>query len=144
MRQVLYGSVIANAATKLDLEALVVQARSRNKALCATGIIWSDGWRIVQVIEGPDTAIERLFTSIQNDTRHKIINTILYKSIVERQFGIWPLAYRTANNISDGYDAKAYEYIMASSYDVRRLFIRQIPYPGKIHMELPFDRYTYR
>jgi hypothetical protein len=47
----------------------------------------------IQVIEGPKQSIDALWEKLVEDDRHKLVTRILYRSIEQRMFSDWSMAY---------------------------------------------------
>lgn len=88
---------LSSASELLDesaLTALLSDIRPRNEARGLTGmLLYSDG-NIIQVLEGPEDAVEATFAAIQGDERHGGIFVMLRDDIEERAFPDWSMGFR--------------------------------------------------
>jgi hypothetical protein len=70
----------------------VAASQLRNRRDGITGLLYSDGRRFLQVVEGPTNAIESLLTRLGKDRRHRAIVTLSRRTIERREFGDWAMA----------------------------------------------------
>lgn len=66
----IYRSQLNPSCDAAQLAALVERARIRNTGLSITGILLSDGVDILQILEGAEESVVRLFNKIRDDKRH--------------------------------------------------------------------------
>ncbi len=89
LKQIVY---ISNATVPLGEEALtslLLQARRDNALDSISGVLIQHGRCFVQCIEGPTSAIDRLYQRIRLDPRHTNIITLLEREITQRDFPGW-------------------------------------------------------
>jgi len=72
--------------TAQEIEGLTAAARARNDALGISGILLFDGLHFIQVLEGPDAAVDELFESISRDRRHCHVVRLLRDHAPSRRF----------------------------------------------------------
>lgn len=86
------------------LELLKV-ARANNARLGITGmLLYADG-NFVQIIEGPEDAVDALYAKISRDPRHTALLKALDGPIAERRFADWTLGFdRIGETKPDGVD----------------------------------------
>ena len=95
MLRIIYVSVVARTDdAKRVVEHIVQQSLVRNPAVGVTGVLLCTGLHFAQAIEGPDTAVEDLYTSICSDKRHESVRLVDKTEISRRSFASWSLAYR--------------------------------------------------
>jgi hypothetical protein len=74
------------------LELLKV-ARANNARLGITGmLLYADG-NFVQLIEGPDNAVDALYARISRDPRHTSLLKALDRPITERHYADWTMGF---------------------------------------------------
>ncbi len=76
-----------------DLDELVAEARARNKQFGVTGMLVNEGDRFFQWLEGPETALEGLWSSIRRDDRHGDIELLGEGVTPIRLFSEWDLRF---------------------------------------------------
>lgn len=123
MRQILYVSSSTVTGDKADLVGILEQSRHNNAIDGITGLLWSDGRRFLQVIEGPTASIDSTFERILNDHRHHGLSLQHNISIRDRQFGGWTMAHRRATDPVDAYDARMRRLLASASDAVRSPFL---------------------
>jgi hypothetical protein len=67
-------------------------SRSRNVQLGISGVLYSEGLRFTQVLEGPPEAVETVFRSIANDERHYDVAVVARANCLRREFANWSMA----------------------------------------------------
>lgn len=78
-----------------QLAALLADTRPRNEERGLTGmLLYSDG-NFIQVLEGPDEAVEQTFRAISADPRHHGIIVALRDQVGQRAFPDWSMAFRS-------------------------------------------------
>jgi len=107
--QLVYTSSASEHFTKVELLDLLAQSRNRNEELGITGLLLYHGGNILQVLEGDESAVEKLFGRIAMDTRHRGIIVLFREFIEEREFAQWAMGFRDLEDGSleslEGYDA---------------------------------------
>lgn len=74
--QLLYHSQATAKPTEAELQLLLERARRHNAEHYVTGVLlYSDG-RYVQLLEGPEEAVQAIFTLIKRDPRHTQVVTL--------------------------------------------------------------------
>ena len=99
MLQLVYVSTSRSAAGKVDPEAILEVSRANNRRDGITGLLYADGKRFLQALEGPDAAVEAAFARIQADPRHRALVLLSCRQVETREFGEWEMAHLT--RISD-------------------------------------------
>lgn len=92
MRQLLYISTSTQPVIGDTLSTILVQSRRNNPAHGLTGLLWTDGARFLQVLEGEREALETTFGRICQDPRHRAIVVLHDRTIAERTFSFWSMA----------------------------------------------------
>jgi methanogenic corrinoid protein MtbC1 len=76
-----------------DLAQLVGEARERNRQFGVTGMLVHEGGRFYQWLEGPETALGGLWSSIKSDDRHEDIELLGEGVTPVRLFSEWDLRF---------------------------------------------------
>lgn len=105
MLQLLYISS-ARRGGAVDLDALFEQAQRNNAREEVTGLLYTDGKRFLQAIEGPKTAVEDLFLRIIADPRHHALVLLSRRETSRREFGEWSMARRGFDEAQDDFTAR--------------------------------------
>jgi len=93
MFQLAYASAATAPFTPEFLQLLLARARDANAAHGVTGMLLYHSGSFLQVLEGPQGAVERTFASIQRDLRHHRIKVLLRKSVDCREFADWSMGF---------------------------------------------------
>lgn len=92
MRQLVYISSIKRHAP-VDPEAILAQSRRNNARAGVTGLLFFDGKRFLQALEGEEPLVEDTFQRIRGDGRHHAIVVLSDRITDDREFGEWAMAY---------------------------------------------------
>lgn len=89
--RLLYVSRAVVPESQEAIQAILASARQHNLQNGITGILCYGGGVFVQAIEGGRSAVNRLYTQIIEDPRHKDVELLHYEEITERRFGGWTM-----------------------------------------------------
>ena len=93
LQELIYTSV-ATGPENPDLIAAILAASEKNNAAAqVTGLLMFDGERYIQILEGETDRVETLFTVIENDPRHAMLEILHKGSVKHRSFKNWRMAY---------------------------------------------------
>ena len=92
MRQLVYISSIRRGAI-LDPVTILAASRRNNARVRVTGLLFFDGKRFLQALEGEEDAVDDTFARIQRDDRHQALVVLSNRVIATREFGEWAMAY---------------------------------------------------
>jgi hypothetical protein len=108
MLQLVYISS-ANPTLAIDLDALLAQSQANNLRDGITGLLFTDGKRFLQALEGEKERVEDRFLRIRADPRHRAVVVLHRRMITEREFGAWSMARRTFDGPFDAFSEKVAE-----------------------------------
>lgn len=91
MLQLVY---ISSAVGKPDVNAILAVSRRNNGRDEVTGLLYADGVRFLQALEGPEAKVEAAFARIHRDPRHRAVVVLSRRTVDEREFGAWQMAHR--------------------------------------------------
>lgn len=130
MRQILYVS-LSSAPGTADLVGILHQSRHNNALDGITGLLWSDGRRFMQAIEGPRSSVATTFERIRADPRHHSVVVLEDSKIDARAFGSWTMTHRRSSGLPDPSDAHMARVLDNASEVIRRQFFSLIA-PGAL------------
>ena len=93
MLSVVYVSVADPTIGEDDVASIVDIARHNNARSALTGALIYNGNNFLQLLEGPDDAVEACLAAIRNDTRHSGMVEIRRRAIEKRDFAAWTMLY---------------------------------------------------
>lgn len=101
MYHLMYVSHAKQIFTDTDLTELLIKARKNNSNLGITGMLIYRNGNFIQVLEGEEDAIKKLYGIIEADKRHDGAIVISEGEIPERQFANWAMDFRnySKNNL---------------------------------------------
>lgn len=121
MLQIMYISSVA-ACAPTEIAKILTVSRRNNARDAITGLLYADGRRFLQVLEGPEDAVERTYSRIGGDPRHRAVVTLSRRIIDAREFGDWAMAHRMPGADGDALIARIADRLEAASPNVRATF----------------------
>lgn len=97
MHQLVYISTLRSETTLQDLTDILHASMRNNKPEGITGLLVRGGNRFLQALEGPTDAVLRTFERIQKDPRHFGCVVLTSRSVAQRAFGDWSMAFEDCN-----------------------------------------------
>ena len=94
MLSLVYVSSATQLFSEEDLKALLEQSREKNARLGVTGMLLYKDGNFMQVLEGADDAVTRLYSTIQNDPRHHGVLELVRQQIEAREFASWSMGFK--------------------------------------------------
>ncbi|MBN2973688.1 BLUF domain-containing protein [Roseomonas aeriglobus] len=92
LRRLIYSSRAVGHDPREDKHDILAESRRNNGMDGISGILWSQGDRYLQVLEGPSDSIDEAFDRIRRDTRHCDIQILDDRGVTDRQFADWAMA----------------------------------------------------
>jgi hypothetical protein len=89
----IYSSVPAKKLSAAELEFLLSVSRAENKTHQITGMLVCLPENYVQLIEGSEEAVKRLYQNIVDDVRHHQVTTLREGRITDRFFPDWSMGF---------------------------------------------------
>lgn len=86
-----YQSRATTKPSRDDLAALMARARSRNRDAGVTGMLLYERGRYLQTLEGPPDGLEKIWSSVRNDSRHTDIEVLTQHFVPARLFSEWDM-----------------------------------------------------
>lgn len=95
MYRIIYLSSATTKFTNDEILALLKNSRTNNNANNITGLLlYSDG-NFLQIIEGKDKAIKKLYQKISVDSRHKNIIKVFEGKVSSRIYPNWKMGFNS-------------------------------------------------
>lgn len=121
MLQLVYVSSAA-PGTPADPAEILRVSRRNNARDGVTGLLYADGRRFLQALEGDPHAVEAAFARISKDPRHRAVVILSRREVDAREFGEWEMAHRTPGADADGFIARIADLSSGASADVQATF----------------------
>lgn len=102
MQRLIYISSTRHPFPIAELDAILKTSRQNNAADGVTGLLVAGGRRFLQVLEGEEQTVERVFDRIQQDPRHHAVVVLSRKPIDAPSFGAWAMGYCSGGVASGG------------------------------------------
>ena len=91
--QLVYASAATTRFSEDELIDLLGVSRKNNAELNVTGMLLFQDGSFLQVLEGDQEKVERLYKKIEQDRRHGSVVLLLRRDVDERGFGDWSMGY---------------------------------------------------
>ena len=98
MLSLIYVSTSINLLSDEELLDILKVSRENNTSKDVTGLLLYKGGNFMQVLEGPDEAVNNLFEKVKTDPRHKDVTVLSTEQIPARQFPGWEMAFQNLDN----------------------------------------------
>lgn len=119
MLQLVY---ISTAVDQPDSAAILRQSRRNNSRDDITGLLYADGVRFLQALEGPEQAVETAYARIKADRRHKAPVILSRRTVADREFGHWQMAERAPGEEGDDFLGRVERLTAGAAPGVRATF----------------------
>ena len=92
--------------SKLDwtdeaIDELLERSKRNNATIKITGaMIYANGY-FMQLIEGPQIAVDELYSAIEADPRHEVLSLLHNQEIKDRHFSDWAMEYRDSDDLGE-------------------------------------------
>lgn len=96
--RLIYRSNAAHGVTDSDYRTIAMFSAMNNKALDITGLLLTCGKEIMQVLEGPEDAVEGLYAKIEKDPRHENVRKVFGETVDGREFTEWSMGFRPVDH----------------------------------------------
>jgi hypothetical protein len=120
--QLTYISTPRGAVTAPELAAIVDKSRRNNRRDAITGLLFHDGTRFLQALEGPDGKVRAAFARIKADPRHLGVVILSERQVEAREFGEWEMASRAVTDSEDALVARLSALAAKAAPAVRATF----------------------
>ena len=117
LKQVIYVSEKTDTSSDTLTDIYDISQKNNSESgISGCLLIGSNSY--LQLLEGPDSAVENLYSKIKMDSRHKKVKKLFEQHIEEKSFSSWSMKFTTFNNIEWGnkeFDAGKFENISAAA-----------------------------
>ena len=93
MVQIVYTSMASNPFSSEALRDLLMQSRRNNHGWRISGLLVYDHGYFIQILEGPERHVCKVFSAIEADKRHCHIRLLLRQPIEEREYSEWAMGF---------------------------------------------------
>ena len=91
--QTIYASAATHEMEHDELEAILDKARSFNTEHDISGMLIYHAGSFIQILEGPEEAVEPLLDKIEQDSRHHLFKLLFKDEVQERDFEGWSMGF---------------------------------------------------
>jgi len=130
MKAVVYTSRVAESvADESQLIQDITAVAHANNPICGiSGAMVLQNHRFLQVIEGPEIAVDTLFDSISRDSRHCEVTVLFEETISLRQFDEWSMAIFEIENETT--------FELETITSLKKLYDASFTYDGQVFLQL--------
>ncbi|MBW6532053.1 BLUF domain-containing protein [Sphingomonas citri] len=119
MLQLVY---ISTAVGQIATASILAESRANNTRDRITGLLFSDGRRFLQALEGEPAMVERAFARISADPRHRALVVLSRREVAQREFGDWAMAERVPGSDGEAFTRRVAALVANASPAVRATF----------------------
>ena len=129
--RIVYRLIYVSSAVEYFDEAaladLLAQARTNNARLGITGLLLYGEGAFLQLLEGPRDAVESLYATIREDSRHTLCMVLDEDAHVPRLFGDWRMAFHRLSRETLAMDEGFSDFLASDSTLAKLLATRPEP-----------------
>lgn len=122
MRQVIYISTATASGAAMQADDILAESRSNNRRDGITGLLYADGKRFLQVLEGEPPAVAETLARIERDPRHRAIVILSDRVVQSAEFGDWAMAWRAPGSNASDFVDRVSALVAGASPSVRATF----------------------
>lgn len=93
MYEMIYASSARRLYDPMELGHMLEGARRNNAALSVSGILLYDAGSFLQVLEGEQDVVMRLYEKIARDARHERVQVLRQGPVATRSFSSWSMGF---------------------------------------------------
>ncbi len=95
----MYASSAKKDMTAQDLEKILAQSQTNNAPLGITGLLLYHDGNFIQVLEGPEDAVRKVYNRIVQDDRHGNLHLLVARLAQTRLFPDWAMGYKRVTDV---------------------------------------------
>ncbi len=119
----MFQLVYISSAVGSPVTGEVLDVSRRNNARDGiTGLLYFDGRRFLQALEGDRLAVERAYARITADPRHRAPVVLSRGDVAQRAFGEWTMAERAPGQEGEAFVAQVSALVANASPAIRATF----------------------
>ena len=104
LSHVVYASMASGPMDDEDLAELLAQSRERNALNDITGMLLYKDSRFIQLLEGHEEHVQKIFDSIRRDDRHYDVQLLWLRYAQFREFPDWTMGFQNVDKLDRGLD----------------------------------------
>ena len=94
LSQLVYVSAASEPMDEEELAELLAQSRERNARNDITGMLLYKDNRFIQLLEGHEEQVQKVYDSIRRDDRHHDLQLLWFRYAQFREFPDWTMGFR--------------------------------------------------
>jgi hypothetical protein len=99
LSHLVYVSTASEPMGEEDLAALLEQSRARNERNGITGMLLYKNGRFIQLLEGQEESVLKVFDSIRRDERHHDVELLWLRYALYREFPDWTMGFQNVDEL---------------------------------------------
>jgi hypothetical protein len=105
--QIVYISTARQPMSQDLLDSILAASRRNNARDGVSGLLLAGGRRFLQALEGPGEVVLGTYGRICTDRRHGAVVQLGCRTVAERQFGDWSMAFQAGGEAGPGTDLRS-------------------------------------
>ena len=82
-----------------ELVSLLKQSREKNLRLGFTGLLLYKRGEFMQALEGEERSVEKMYSQIEKDSRHRDCSILRWEVLTERRFPDWSMGFKDLQDV---------------------------------------------
>ena len=124
LKRVVYVSEKTDVSD-ITLQDIIASSKKNNPEEAVTGCLLSGSNSFLQLLEGPAEFIDKLYSKIGRDNRHRNVITLCDEKINERLFLSWSMKLATSENMEWSIeDFKSGDFLNITAEEALNIFFR--------------------
>lgn len=115
---IIYISCSVEPFGDAELDRLLEASRRNNHALGLTGLLLYRDGDFMQILEGEEDAVRRVYARVLADPRHQHVVMLDESPIIKRSFGEWSMGFR---RLSDSDAPDGFVDFMSEAFDSSKM-----------------------
>ena len=100
LSHLVYVSTASEPMSDADLAELLAQSRERNGRNDITGMLLYKDDRYIQLLEGHEAQVQKIFDSIRRDDRHHDVQLLWFRYAQFRDFPDWSMGFQNVDALA--------------------------------------------
>jgi hypothetical protein len=123
LHQIMYISTVVGQVSVADCRNIARISAINNARDDVSGLLLFNSRRFLQVLEGPQDAVRRIYDRIATDPRHRAVVKLREGTIEQREFGNWAMAFDDPASSSSSLSEKVDALLASAGPSTRAHFI---------------------
>jgi len=98
--RLVYASRASSVLTPASFDEILAVSRRNNPAAGITGVLCTNGYVFLQMLEGGRKEVNETYLRIARDSRHHDVQILHFEEIAQRKFAVWSMGKVTFDRVN--------------------------------------------